>query len=149
MPDLLVLLQLLAIGALVLSVAESFRARPWWPQPLGRSPQRPPPRGSSPRERRWLHAGLALLLAGNVLSMEFPEDRAVWTVGMVGLLAGLALVVFGLVRGPSEQELARYRQERRQADGSTSRQRDGSASPPRHGQGRPGSRDNDDGAGTS
>ena len=108
-------IQLVAITVLLISAVETFRERPWWPRPVGRSPDRPPPRGSAPRQRRWLHAGLAVLLAGNVVSMERPDDQGAWVVAVVLLLAGLALAVVGLVRRPTDAELARYEAELRAA----------------------------------
>lgn len=110
----LVVVQLLAIVVLLASSLETFRARPWWPQPVGRSPDRPPPRGSAPRQRRWLHAGLASILVGNVLSMSYPGDGTVWAVAIAALVLGVAMVVVGLVRRPSEDELARYEDVQRQ-----------------------------------
>jgi hypothetical protein len=101
-------LQLLAIVVLVGSTLETFRARPWWPRPVGRGPDRPPPRGSAPRQRRWLHAGLAVVLAGNVLSMQRADDQTALVVAVTLVLVGLALVVVGLVLRPTPEELARY-----------------------------------------
>jgi hypothetical protein len=109
--------QLLAILVLLASTLETFRARPWWPRPVGRSPDRPPPRGSAPRQRRWLHSGLALLLAGNVLSMERTDDQTSWAVAAGLAVVGLVMVGVGLVRRPTAEELARYEAEMRGEEG--------------------------------
>lgn len=113
----IIVLQLVAIGVLAVSVVESFRERPWWPRPVGRSPERPPPRGSAPRQRRWLHAGLAVVLIGNVVNGVWrPDTDLAWLVVVLVLVAGVVLTVVGLVRRPSEAELRRYHEEIAPAD---------------------------------
>lgn len=108
----IIVLQLVAIAALAVSVAESFRERAWWPRPVGRSPGRPPPRGSAPRQRRWLHAGLAAVLIGNVINGVWrPDTDMEWLVVALLLVAGVVLTLVGLVRRPSEAELRRYHEE--------------------------------------
>jgi hypothetical protein len=106
------ILQVTAVAVLVVSVAETFRERPWWPRSPVRPPERGPGRGTSPRERRWLHGGLALLLAGNVMSLRLDEEATGWWGLALGLmLAGLVAVGVGFVRGPTERERRRYAEE--------------------------------------
>lgn len=100
----LVVAQVLLALLLVISSVESLRPRPWWPQSPARPVSRGPARGSSPRERRWIHAGLAVVVAANLLGAATEE--AGWlswlTLGL--LVAGIAAVVVGFVRGPSDAD---------------------------------------------
>ena len=106
---MLALTQLVVALALLASAAETFRERPWWPHPVRRGPQRPPPRGSAPGQRRWVHAGLAVVLLGNMVSLDLAPDEPASAVVALGLvLTGVVLVVVGLVRRPTPSELARY-----------------------------------------
>lgn len=104
----LVLLQLLVLVLLVGSSIETARSRPWWPRSPGRPASRGPARGSSPRERRWIHAGLALIVAANLLVA--PAAERGWPPWLAGglLLAGVAAVVVGFVRGPSPADRRRF-----------------------------------------
>ncbi len=115
--------QIAAAALLAVSVAESFRPRPWWPHSPGRPVSSGPARGTSPRERRSIHAGLALVLTANVVVGEVDGGSTIGWAGLAALVVGATLIVAGLVRGPSSDELEHF--ERRFADVD-----EGDAAPP-------------------
>lgn len=105
-----VVLQILAVALLLVSAGESFRGRPWWPHSPGRPVSRGPARGTSPRERRWIHGGLAVVLAANVLAVQVDGGTTGGVVGLVLLALGGTAIVVGLVRGPAPGDLERFEQ---------------------------------------
>jgi hypothetical protein len=105
-----VVIQILAIALLLVSAVESLRARPWWPHSPGRPVSRGPARGTSPRERRWLHGGLALVLGANVVGVQVDGGTAVGVAGLLMLVVGGTAIVVGLVRGPTPGDVERFEQ---------------------------------------
>lgn len=105
-----VALQIAAAALLLVSAVESFRARPWWPHSPGRPVSRGPARGTSPRERRWIHGGLAAVLAANVLAVQIDGGTSAGVFGLVLLALGGTAIVVGLVRGPAPGEIERFEQ---------------------------------------
>ena len=91
---------LIALGLGLLLVVESFRREPFWWRP----------KGASPRERRWLGAGLALAMTGLLISMNLEGDTPLRWLSFALIVLGLAAIVTGIVRGPTVQE--RERRER-------------------------------------
>lgn len=107
----LVLLQAVAVALLLISAVESFRPHAWWPRSPIRPVARGPARGTAPRERRWIHTGLALVLGANLLGVQLAEregSSAAGVAALVLLAVGAVTVVVGLVRGPSKDDLARF-----------------------------------------
>jgi hypothetical protein len=100
----LVVVQVLLVVLLVVSSLETLRERPWWPQSPGRPVSRGPARGSSPRERRWIHGGLAAVVVANLLVLLTEGvDVVAWVaVGLLG--GGIAAVIVGFARGPSDDD---------------------------------------------
>ena len=100
----LVIVQVLLVLLLTASSLETLRERPWWPQSPGRPASRGPARGSSPRERRWIHTGLAAVVVANlVVAVTDEADGLAWVaVAMLG--GGIAAVIVGFARGPSEAD---------------------------------------------
>jgi len=95
-------LLVLNLTGLVLAVAivlETFRRKPMWLQPE-KSP--------SPRQRRWFGFALILIMSGNMvnwLNMVGETNLGLLAFGLPAL--GLAVLIIGLVKGPTDEELER------------------------------------------
>ncbi len=100
----LIVVQVLLVLLLTASSLETLRERPWWPHSPGRPVSRGPARGSSPRERRWIHSGLAAVVVANlVVAITDEADGLTWVaVGLLG--GGIAAVIVGFARGPSDAD---------------------------------------------
>ena len=87
----------LALAGPVLSmlvVLETFRSAPLWPWPS---------RAPAPSQRRWIGVAILLVTSGNALILL--ADVGVAAFGL--WLAGLALLIFGPGRRPTDAELDR------------------------------------------
>ena len=104
MSTTLVIVQILFVLLLTASSLETLRERPWWPQSPGRPVSRGPARGSSPRERRWIHSGLAAVLVANLVVVVTDEADGLTWVAVAMLGGGIAAVIVGFVRGPSDDD---------------------------------------------
>lgn len=95
------LLALNVVG-LVLAVSlvvESFRPTPMWVRPE---------KFISPRQRRWFGIALLCIFAGstvNWLNMVGEANQGLLVWGLMFL--GMALLVVGIVKGPTDEELER------------------------------------------
>lgn len=79
------------LGVLVLLIglgmmAETFRSVPW-----SRDGARRP--GLSPRQRRWLGAGLSLPAAGQLLSSRLEGDTPLWAVSFALIIGGAVCAI--------------------------------------------------------
>lgn len=81
--------------------AETFRPRPMW-----LNIRREPPEGS-PSQRRWIGAGIALIMAGQFTSQRLEGDTPLWAVAFALAIAGLVCALVGALRKPTDAEQQR------------------------------------------
>ena len=93
------MLNLAGLLLAVLVVAESFRSEPMWPRPE---------RSASPRQRRWLGLGLILITSGGVVTwLNMTGEANLGLLSFAFPVLGLVVLVIGIARGPTDEELLR------------------------------------------
>ena len=81
--------------------AATFRPSPMW---FRAATVRP---GPSPRQRRWIGAGLSLLMAGQLVGLQLEGDTPWWLVNFTAIGGGFACILVGVFRKPTTDELQR------------------------------------------